>query len=169
MSNTDAVLPTDLTVSAVVEQDGTYLIVEERSSGVLVVTQPGGHIETGESPEEACIREVLEETGCDIAINSLLGVYLWIHPQSRQQFLRIVYVADLLQENPKAKIDDAIHAVRWYSRADIEHHVRQLRTPVVLRCIDDYVAGNRQPESILAGAIPIQQRVADVLANASLV
>ena len=91
-------LPTDLTVSAVVEQDGTFLIVEERSSGALVFTQPGGHIEASESPEEACSREVLEETGCEVAINSLLGVYLWIHPQTRQQFLRIVYVADFLQE-----------------------------------------------------------------------
>lgn len=162
-------LPTDLTVAAVVEQDGKYLIVEERSSGTLVVTQPGGHIETGESPEEACTREVMEETGCEIAINSLLGVYLWIHPQSRQQFLRIVYVADLLQEDVKKKLDDCIHAVHWYHRADIEHHVRKLRTPIVMRCIDDYIAGKRQPESILAGAMPIQHRVADVLANASLV
>ena len=162
-------LATDLTVAAVVERDGKFLIVEERSSGVDVITQPGGHIETGESPEEACTREVLEESGCDIAINGLLGVYLWIHPQSRQQFLRIVYVADLLLEDPTRRLDGGIHAVHWYNRADIEHHVRKLRTPVVLRCIDDYFAGKRQPESILAGAMPIQQRVADVLASASLV
>jgi ADP-ribose pyrophosphatase YjhB (NUDIX family) len=163
------VLPTDLTVSAVVEKDGKFLIVEERSSGILVITQPGGHIETGESPEEACTREVLEETGCDIAINSLLGVYLWIQPQTRQQFLRIVYVADLLREDGSRKLDDGIHAVHWYIKADIEHHVRKLRTPTVMRCIEDYVAGKRQPESILAGAMPIQHRVADVLASASLV
>jgi phosphatase NudJ len=163
------VLPTDLTVSAVVEQDGTFLIVEERSSGALVFTQPGGHIEASESPEEACSREVLEETGCEVAINSLLGVYLWIHPQTRQQFLRIVYVADLLQEHSGRKLDDGIHAVHWYSQADIEHRRRQLRTPTVTRCIDDYLAGKRVPESILAGAMPIQHRVADVLASASLV
>jgi ADP-ribose pyrophosphatase YjhB (NUDIX family) len=163
------VLATDLTVAAVVERDGKFLIVEERSSGVDVITQPGGHIETGESPEEACTREVLEETGCDIAIDGLLGVYLWIHPQTRQQFLRIVYVADLLLEDPTRKLDHGIHAVHWYNRADIEHHVRKLRTPVVLRSVDDFLAGKRQPESILAGAMPIQQRVADVLASASLV
>ena len=162
-------LPTDLTVAAVVEQDGKFLIVEERSSGVRVITQPGGHIEAGESPEEACTREVLEETGCEIAINSLLGVYLWIHPQTRQQFLRIVYVADLLQENLSRKIDDCIYSVNWYSKADVEHHVRNLRTPTVMRCIDDYQAGKRQPESVLAGSSPIQQRVAEVLASAALV
>jgi 8-oxo-dGTP pyrophosphatase MutT (NUDIX family) len=163
------VLATDLTVAAVVEQDGKFLIVEERSSGVDVITQPGGHIEAGESPEEACTREVLEETGCDIAIDGLLGVYLWIHPQNRQQFLRIVFVGDLLLEDPTRKLDDGIYAVHWYNKADIEHHVRKLRTPVVMRCIEDYFAGKRQPESILAGAIPIQQRVADVLASAALV
>jgi ADP-ribose pyrophosphatase YjhB (NUDIX family) len=163
------VLPTDLTVSAVVERDGKFLIVEERASGALVFTQPGGHIESAESPEEACTREVLEEAACDIALNSLLGVYLWIHPQSRQQFLRIVYVADLLQEHTDRKLDDGIHAVHWFSQSDIKDRARRLRTPAVIRCIDDYVAGHRQPESILAGAIPIQQRVADVLASASLV
>ena len=101
-------LATDLTVAAVVVQDGKFLIVEERASGLDVITQPGGHIETGESPEEACTREVREETGCDIAINGLLGVYLWIHPQTRRQFLRIVYVGDLLLEDPTRKLDDGI-------------------------------------------------------------
>lgn len=144
-------------------------MVEEQSSGVLVFTQPGGHIEAAESPEEACTREVLEESACDIAINSLVGIYLWIHPQTRQQFLRIVYVGDLLQEHTGRKLDDGIHAVHWYSQSDIEHHVRRLRTPVVSRCIEDFIAGKRQPESILAGAVPIQHRVADVLASASLV
>jgi ADP-ribose pyrophosphatase YjhB (NUDIX family) len=163
------VLPTDLTVSAVVERDGKFLIVEERVSGALVFTQPGGHIESAESPEEACTREVLEEAACDIAINSLLGVYLWIHPQTRQQFLRIVYVADLLREYEERKLDSGINAVHWYSQTDIGHRAPQLRTPVVNRCIEDYVAGRRQPETVLAGAIPIQHRVADVLANASLV
>jgi ADP-ribose pyrophosphatase YjhB (NUDIX family) len=163
------VLPTDLTVAAVIEKDGQFLIIEERSSGTIVVTQPGGHIEAGESPEEACAREVLEESGCNITVDGLLGVYLWIHPQTRQQYLRIVYVAHLLHQDMNSQLDHGIQAVHWYSRADIEHHVYRTRTPVVLRCIDDYLAGQRQPSSILAGALPIQKRVADVLASASLV
>ena len=162
-------LPTDLTVSAVVEKDGHFLIVEERSSGIDVITQPGGHIEAGESPEEACTREVLEESGCEIAINDLLGVYLWIHPQSRQQYLRIVYTGDLLFQDLSYQLDDGIHSVHWMARDDIDHQRRKVRTPVVIRCIDDYLAGRRQPQSILRGAMPIQHRVADVLASASLV
>ena len=60
-------------------------MIEERSSGEVVVTQPGGHIDTGESPEQAVVREAMEETGCEISVSGLLGVYLWIHPQTRQQ------------------------------------------------------------------------------------
>jgi 8-oxo-dGTP pyrophosphatase MutT (NUDIX family) len=113
--------PTDLTVSAVIERDGQYLMVEEITSGAVVLNQPGGHLETGESPEEAVIREVLEETGCDVACGELVGIYLWIHPQSRQQFLRIVYVASLLNEDESRPLDDGIIAKRWLSRADIEY------------------------------------------------
>ena len=76
---------TDLTVSAVVERDGRFLIVEERSSGIVVMNHPGGHIEAGESPELAVVREAFEETGCEITAGSLVGVYLWIHPQTRQR------------------------------------------------------------------------------------
>lgn len=162
-------LPTDLTVCAVVERNDKHLIVEERSSGVVVVTQPGGHIESGESPEDAVVREVLEETGCIVSVNGLLGVYLWIHPQTRQQFLRIVYVADLVTENRKRKLDDGIHAVHWYTVADIKHRKRDCRSPVVLKCIEDYLAGKRAPATLLAGMMPVQKNVGAVLAHACLV
>jgi ADP-ribose pyrophosphatase YjhB (NUDIX family) len=163
------VLPTDLTVCAVVERNEKYLIVEERSSGVVVITQPGGHIETGESPEDAVVRETMEEAGCEVRVSGLLGVYLWIHPQTRQQFLRIVYTADLLTENRIQKLDNGIHAVHWYTIADIKHRKRDCRSPIVLRCIDDYVGGKRQPASLLAGMMPVQKNVGAVLAHACLV
>lgn len=162
-------LPTDLTVCAVVERSDKFLIVEERSSGVVVITQPGGHIESGESPEDAVVREVLEEAGCVVSVSGLLGVYLWIHPQTRQQFLRIVYTADLVTENQKQKLDNGIHAVHWYSVADIRHRKRDCRSPVVLRCIDDFIAGKRQPATLLAGMMPVQKNVGAVLAHACLV
>jgi ADP-ribose pyrophosphatase YjhB (NUDIX family) len=163
------VLPTDLTVCAVVERNDRFLIVEERSSGVIVITQPGGHIETGESPEEAVARETLEESGCIISVSGLLGVYLWIHPQSRQQFLRIVYTAELVSENRRYSLDNGIHAVHWYSVADIKRRKRDCRSPVVLRCLDDYLTGKRQPSSLLAGMMPVEKNVGAVLAHACLV
>ena len=87
--------PTDQTVSAVIEDNGRYLLVEEHAMGEVVLNQPGGHIEAGESPEEAVVREVVEETGCKVACGELIGVYLWIHPQTRQQFLRLAYYRHL--------------------------------------------------------------------------
>jgi ADP-ribose pyrophosphatase YjhB (NUDIX family) len=161
--------PTDLTVSAIVEHDGKYLMVEELASGAVVLNTPGGHLETGESPEEAAIREVLEETGCDVACSELIGVYLWIHPQTRQQFLRIVYVASLLNDDESRPLDDGIIAKRWLSRADIERRCRSLRSPIVLRCLRDFEAGRRQSDALLSGMLPLQHNVHAVLASANLV
>ncbi len=162
-------LPTDLTVSVVVEKGDKFLMIEEQSSGVVVVNQPGGHIDAGESPEQAAEREALEESGCQISISGLLGVYLWIHPQSRQNFLRIVYVADFLSQDTGRALDDGIYAVHWYTVSDIKRRVRDLRTPMVLRSIEDYIAGQRRPDALLASMMPIQQNVDQVLANAALV
>ncbi|MGI9202417.1 MAG: NUDIX domain-containing protein [Woeseiaceae bacterium] len=162
-------IPTDLTVSAVVERDGKFLIVEERSSGLMVINQPGGHIETGETPEQATERETLEEAGCTIRVNGLLAIYLWIHPQTRQNFLRIAYTADLLDIDAHRKLDDGVCAVHWYSVDDIQGRIRDLRTPMVLRSVEDYLAGNRQPETILENMMPIQQNVDQVMASAALV
>ncbi len=162
-------LSTDLTVSAVIEKDARFLIVEERASGMVVVNQPGGHIEAGESPEEAVIRKTMEVARCEIEPSGLLGVYLWIHPQTRQQFLRIVYTADMISEDHSRILDNGIHAVHWYTIADLRHRKKDLRSPVVMRCVEDYISGRRQPDSLLAGLAPIQQNVAAVMANACLV
>lgn len=161
--------PTDLTVSAVIEKDGHYLLVEEFAMGRVVLNQPGGHIEAGESPEQAVVREVCEETGCDASCRELIGVYLWIHPQSRQQFLRLVFVADYLGHDEERPLDDGIIRCRWLPREDIELRRGELRSPVVLRCIRDFEAGKRQSDSLLNGMLPLQHNVDTVLANADLV
>lgn len=161
--------PTDLTVSAVVEDDSRYLLVDEHAMGRVVLNQPGGHIEAGESPETAVIREVLEETGCQVACGELVGVYLWIHPQTRQQFLRIVFVAEYLGCDESRTLDDSIIRRRWLSREDMERRRSMLRSPVVLRCVHDYEAGRRQADNLLSGMLPLQHNVDAVLANADLV
>lgn len=162
-------LPTDLTVASVVEDQGRFLMIEERSSGVVVVNQPGGHIEAGESPEQATEREALEETGCIVSVRDLLGVYLWIHPQTRQNFLRIVYVADLLSHDPSRELDDGIYAVHWYTFDEMQRRRRELRTPMVLKSVEDYLAGRRQPCKLLADMMPVQKNVDRVLATACLI
>ncbi len=162
-------LVTDLTVSAVVERDGRFLIVEERSSGVVVMNHPGGHIESGESPEQAVVREALEETGCKITVGEMLGIYLWIHPQTRQQYLRIAYVGNYVSHDESRVLDDGVYAIHWLTPADIRQRMQRLRSPMVMRCVEDYLAGRRQPDSFLASMMPVQQNVAAVMANAALV
>ena len=161
--------PTDLTVAAVVENEGRYLLVEEYAMGRRVYSQPGGHIESGESPEEAVIREALEETGCDIACGDLIGVYLWIHPQTRQQFLRIVYAATFLRCDETRKLDDGVLGRQWLTLEELETRRHLLRSPAVLRCILDYIDGKRQSDQLLTGMLPLQHNVDRVLATADLV
>lgn len=161
--------PTDLTVSAVVEQDGRFLLVEEYASGRRVLSQPGGHIEAGESPEQAVTRETMEETGCHVSCEELVGVYLWIHPQSRQQFLRIVYTARLLHCDEQRKLDAGIISRRWLTLDEVGSRRAMLRSPAVLRCVHDYLSGKRQSDALLTGMLPLQQNVDRVLATADLV
>ena len=161
--------PTDLTVAAVVEHDGKFLLVEERAMGRRVFTQPGGHIEAGETPEEAVVREALEETGCTVACEDLIGVYLWIHPQTRQQFLRIVYAATFVECDESLPLDDGILSRRWMTLKDLEDRKSVLRSPAVLRCTTDYIAGLRQSDALLTGMLPLQQNVHRILATADLV
>lgn len=161
--------PTDLTVSAVIEREGKYLLVEEYAMGQRVFTQPGGHIEADESPEQAVVRETLEETGCTVECGPMIGVYLWIHPQTRQQFLRIVYAASYVSCDESLSLDDGILGRRWMSLGDLRDRRRQLRTPAVLRCVEDYIGGRRSSDALLTGMLPLQQNVHRILAAADLV
>ncbi len=161
--------PTDLTVAAVVEHDGKYLLVEETAMGKRVFGQPGGHIEAGESPEEAVERETLEETGCTVSCADLVGVYLWIHPQTRQQFLRVIYAARFISCDESLPLDEGILGRHWMTLEELEDRRNALRSPAVLRCVFDYAAGHRQSDALLTGMLPLQQNVHRILASADLV
>lgn len=160
---------TDLTVAAIVRHEDRYLIVDERAMRRDVLTQPAGHIEAGETPEQAVVREVLEETGCTVVCGELVGVYLWIHPQTRQQFLRIVYSAQYVSCDPARPLDDGIHARLWMTHQELKNERMRLRTPVVLKCVEDFEAGRREPSALFSDMHPLQQNVDGVLARANLV
>ena len=66
----------NVTVAAVIERDGRFLLVEEETSDGLMLNNPAGHLDPGESPEQACAREVLEETAHAFKPTALLGIYL---------------------------------------------------------------------------------------------
>ena len=162
-------LPTDLTVAAVVYHEGRYLIVEETAMNRVVLSQPGGHIESGESPEQAVVREALEETCCTVSVSDMIGVYLWIHPQTRQQFLRIVYAAEFLSCDESLDLDDVIVARHWMTRGELEADRPRLRSPAVLRCVQDFEAGRRESHALISSMVPLEHNVARVLARADLV
>lgn len=161
--------PTDLTVAAIVMRDGKYLVVEETAGGRIVLTQPGGHIESGESPEAAVVREVREETACVVDCRELIGVYLWIHPQTRQQFLRLVYAAEFEYCDENQPLDTGIIARHWMSYDEIAAERSRLRSPVVRRCLEDHAAGRRESDTLISGMLPLQHNVERVLARAALV
>ena len=160
--------PTDLTVAAVVERDDEYLLIEEQAMGRRVITQPGGHIEARESPEQAVVREVVEESGCTVACRDVIGAYLWIHPHSRQQFLRIVYAADFISCDESATLDAGIFGRLWLTLDELQRRRASLRTPGVLRCVEDYRAGRRHSRRFISGLRPLQHNVLRILATAEV-
>lgn len=139
----------NVTVAAVVERDGRFLLVEEEADGRLVLNQPAGHLDEGESLLAACVRETLEETAWHFVPEALLGVYRWPHPAKDVTYLRFAFTGRLLYQEPERRLDHGIARVLWLTRAQAAREAHRHRSPQVLRCMDDYLAGERYPLSLL--------------------
>lgn len=140
-----------LTVAAVAEQDGRFLLVEERVGGATVVNQPAGHVDAGESLMEGCVREMLEEAAWDFRPEALVGIYQYRPSGLPHMYLRFAFCGRLLRAYPDRKLDDTIIRTVWMTRDEIaalEEHRR--RSPMVLQCVDDYLAGVRHPLSLIS-------------------
>ncbi len=136
------------TVATVVENDGLFLMVEESIGGNLVYNQPAGHLENQETLQEAAIRETLEETAWLVKPLALLGLYQ--HNASNGDcYIRSCFIATTVQHFPERPLDTGILRAIWMSRADLESRREQLRSPVVLQVIDDYLAGIRYPLNLI--------------------
>jgi 8-oxo-dGTP pyrophosphatase MutT (NUDIX family) len=137
----------DVTVAAIIERDGKFLMVEERSGGNLVLNQPAGHLEQGESLLAAVAREALEETGPRVVPVAVVGFYLWHSADADTTYLRVAFCgsAEPSADIAATSLDDGIVAVHWLSRVQLLRRAQQLRSPMVLRCLDDYLAGQRYP------------------------
>lgn len=138
-----------VTVAAVVEENGRFLVVEEHDAGQRVFNQPAGHLEPGESLTEAVIREVREETGRTFTPEALVGLYRWVHPQKGLTFLRATFCGRTGEAEPGSELDPDIIDTHWMSREQLAERTRSLRSPLVLRGVDDYLAGRRYPLSLL--------------------
>ncbi len=138
-----------VTVAAVVERDRRFLMVEETISGSLLINQPAGHLEEGESLIEAVKRETNEETGWIFEPRSLIGIHLWRHPENSTTFLRVSFAGSCSDYNPARELDEGIIRTLWLSRSELEDRKQRLRSPLVLQCIDDYLEGAGHPLSLL--------------------
>jgi 8-oxo-dGTP pyrophosphatase MutT (NUDIX family) len=155
----------DVTVAAVVERDGRFLIVEERIERQLLLNQPAGHVERGETLQQAVVREAREESAWRFEPHSLIGIYLWGSPATGRQFLRFAFAGVVSDHDAGQALDRGIVRTHWLTHDELEERRSQLRSPLVLRCIHDYLAGQRQSLAAVAG---LDRRAALRLSAAAL-
>jgi len=137
------------TVAAIIERDNKFLMVEELIRGERLFNQPAGHLDPDESLFDAAIRETREETAWNFTPEAITGIYLWKHPVSSKTFLRVAFCGSCDDHQPGQALDDGIiHAV-WMTRDEIVAQKNHLRSPMVIDCIDDYLAGKRFPLDLL--------------------
>lgn len=134
-----------LTVAAVIEQEGKFLLVEERSEGKIVLNQPAGHVEENETLVEAVIRETLEESGRQFQPEAISGIYRWRSPENGITYLRLAFFGTYGKRDRDLALDTDIITTHWLSLDELQQRDAQLRSPLVMRCIEDYLAGQRYP------------------------
>jgi 8-oxo-dGTP pyrophosphatase MutT (NUDIX family) len=141
-----------VTVAAVIERDGRFLLVEEETSDGIRFNQPAGHLDPNESLEQAVARETLEEAAYDFVPTALLGMYMSRYVSSRTgqevTYLRFAFTGELgaLHDRP---LDHGILRTVWMTHEELVACQGKHRSPLVLRCVDDYLAGKRAPLSLL--------------------
>ena len=153
----------NVTVAAIVEQGGNYLLVEERSAeqpSRLLLNNPAGHLEPGESLIDACVRETLEETACAFTPTALVGIYL-ARPAAGGQtaaaaeheadvtYLRFAFTGTLGEPQTGRALDTGIERTLWLTPDEIRASRDRHRSPLLLRCVEDHAAGRSYPLSLL--------------------
>ncbi len=137
-----------VTVAAVIERDGKYLLVEETTDQGMVFNQPAGHLEDDESLSDAVKREVREETAWRFEPAGLVGVYRWRIPDTDSTYLRFCFYGGCSDHHHGQHLDEGILGTHWMSREELAGCGR-LRSPLVLTCLDDYLAGRRHPLELI--------------------
>lgn len=135
----------NVTVAAVIEQDGKFLLVEENTEDGVRFNQPAGHWEPDETLVEGTAREALEETAYHFSPQWLQGVYRWRHPRKDVTYLRFAYGGAVTGFDAQRALDEGIIRAVWLSLEEIRACAERHRSPLVLRCVEDYLAGRRYP------------------------
>lgn len=149
-------LKPEVTVAALAEQDGRFLVVEERILGRSVFNQPAGHVELGETLLEAVVRETREESAWRFTPEHLVGIYLLsgtdreVGARGHRSILRFAFAGRADDHRPGQPLDRGILRTHWLTRAELAERQPRLRSPLVLRCIDDFLAARRHPLDLVA-------------------
>jgi ADP-ribose pyrophosphatase YjhB (NUDIX family) len=141
-----------VTVAAVVERAGRFLLIEEETSAGLRLNNPAGHLDPGEAPAEGCARETLEETAHHFTPTALVGVYLSrsTRPDGEDvTYLRLAFCGELGTQEPGRPLDTGIVRTLWMTTEEIRQSVHRHRSPLLLRCVEDYLAGKRYPLDVV--------------------
>ena len=142
-----------VTVAAVIERDGRFLMIEEETSEGLRINNPAGHLDPGETPAEGCAREALEETAWHFRPTQLLGIYIARFQRSTTgediTYLRFAFTGELGEEVPHRPLDVGIVRTLWMTPDELRATAERHRSPLVLRCLEDYLAGVRLPLSAI--------------------
>ena len=139
-----------VTVAAVIERNGRFLLIEEETSEGLRLNNPAGHLDPGEAPAEGCARETLEETAHRFTPTALVGVYLSRSERPSGEdvtYIRFAYCGDLGALEPERPLDTGIVRTLWLTAQEIRDSAGRHRSPLVVRCVEDYLAGRRYPLS----------------------
>ena len=139
----------NVTVAAVVQRDGKFLLVEEETESGLAFNQPAGHLEQGEALVDAVVREALEETAYHFRPTHLVGIYNWQHPTKDVTYLRFAFAGELRGWEAERKLDEGIVAARWLTLGEVKATQARHRSPLILRCIEDLLAGKCYPLDLL--------------------
>lgn len=143
----------NVTVAAVIERDGRFLLVEEQTTDGLLLNNPAGHLDPGESPLQGVIRETLEETACEFTPEGFLGMYMSRFRRTRTgediTYLRLAFFGSVGEVDPSLALDEGIVRTVWMTADEIRACPERHRSPLVLECLETYLSGVRYPLSIL--------------------
>ncbi len=137
--------PPELTVAAIIHREGKFLIVEEHANRRVVLNQPAGHVEPGESLTDAIQRETLEETAWHFHPEALVGIYLFTSVETGITYQRFCFTGSISHHESARKLDSEIIQTHWLTRAELLQQSNKLRSPMVLKGIDDFLAHKSFP------------------------
>ena len=139
----------NVTVAAVIARDGKFLLVEEETAQGARFNQPAGHLEADESLLAAVVRETLEESAYHFTPSHLIGIYRWHAAESDTTYLRFAFTGDITGQEADRALDTGILQAAWLTSDEIRANKTRHRSPLVLRCMEDYLAGKRYPLEII--------------------